>query len=208
MMSQPAVSEMPPSAAAMIGPQYCVPQVVDLAIVRKVMSLTDGSFVVTDASDNILFKVKGRLFSIHDRRVLVDAAGNPLVTLTEKIMSAHNRWQAFRGDSSDPKDLIFTVKRSSMIQLKTKLHVFLSTNTNEHVCDFRVEGSWLERSCVIYAGESNNIVAQMHKKHSVQSVLLGKDKFMVTVYPNVDYAFIAAIIVILDGINKDDHGDE
>jgi len=47
----------------------------------------------------------------------------------------------------------------------------------------------------------------MHKKHSVQSVLLGKDKFMVTVYPNVDYAFIAAIIVILDGINKDDSGD-
>ncbi|KAI6673295.1 hypothetical protein NL676_001201 [Syzygium grande] len=205
MMSQP-VSQMPQSAA-IIGPQYCVPQVLDLAIVRKVMSLTDGSFVVTDVNDNILFKVKGRLFSIHDRRVLIDAAGNPLVTLTEKIMSAHDRWQAFRGESTDPKDLIFTVKRSSMIQLKTKLHVFLSTNTtNEHVCDFRIEGSWFERSCVVYAGESNNVVAQMHKKHSVQSVLLGKDKFMVTVYPNVDYAFVTALIVILDGINKEDQG--
>lgn len=82
MMSQP-VRAVPQSA--IIGPQYCVPQVVDLAIVRKVMSLTDGSFVVTDASDNILFKVKGRVFSIHDRRVMVDAAGNPLVTLTEKV---------------------------------------------------------------------------------------------------------------------------
>jgi len=87
-------------------------------------------------------------------------------------MSAHDRWQAFRGDSTDPKDLIFTVKRSSMIQLKTKLHVFLSTNTtNEHVCDFRIEGSWLERSCVVYAGESNNVVAQVGHRSNYHSVV-------------------------------------
>lgn len=43
----------------------------------------------------------------------------------------------------------------------------------------------------------------MHKKHTVESILIGKDKFMVTVYPNIDYAFIVAIIVILDGINTE-----
>lgn len=46
----------------------------------------------------------------------------------------------------------------------------------------------------------------MHKKHTVQSVLLGKDKFTVTVYPNMDYAFIVALIVILDEINKGQDG--
>ncbi|KAB2016417.1 hypothetical protein ES319_D08G095100v1 [Gossypium barbadense] len=91
-----------------------------------------------------------------------------------------------------------------MIQLKTKLHVFLATSPKENVCDFKVEGSWLERSCIIYSGESNTILAQMHKKHNVESVLLGKDKFMVMVYPNVVYAFVVALIAILDGINHDD----
>lgn len=43
----------------------------------------------------------------------------------------------------------------------------------------------------------------MHKKHSVQSVVLGKDTFAVTVYPNVDYAFIVALILILDEVNED-----
>jgi uncharacterized protein YxjI len=43
----------------------------------------------------------------------------------------------------------------------------------------------------------------MHKKHNVQSVMLGKDNFSVTVYPNVDYAFIVALVVILDEINDD-----
>lgn len=46
----------------------------------------------------------------------------------------------------------------------------------------------------------------MHKKHSVESVLLGKDKFMVIVYPNMDYAFIVSLIVILDAMNTESGG--
>lgn len=47
-------------------------------------------------------------------------------------------------------------------------------------------------------------IKQMHKKHTVQSVFLGKDNFSVTVYPNVDYAFIASLVVILDDVNRED----
>lgn len=75
----------------------------------------------------------------------------------------HDRWEAYRGESTNSKDLIFTLKRSSLIQMKTKLDVFLAGNTKEDVCDFKVRGSWLERSCIVYAGESNNIVAQVIK---------------------------------------------
>ncbi|KAI4353500.1 hypothetical protein L6164_002445 [Bauhinia variegata] len=202
-----AYSQAQPSAplavpAAIISPQFCAAYPVDLAVVRKVLTLADN-FSVTDINGNIMFKLKGSLLSLHDHRVLLDAAGNPIVTLRRKIMTAHDRWQAFRGESTEPKDLIFSLKRSSMFQLKTKLDVFLANNTSEEVCDFKVKGSWFERSCTIYAGESSTIVAQMHKKHTVQSIMFGKDNFMVTVYPNIDYAFIVAIIVILDEINQD-----
>ncbi|KAL1368805.1 hypothetical protein HN51_022945 [Arachis hypogaea] len=189
-----------------IGPQYCAPYNVDLAIVRKVLTLAD-SFSVTDINGQTLFTLKGSLLTLRDHRVLLDAAGTPVVTLRRKLMTAHDRWQVFRGDSSDMKDLIFSLKRSSFFQLKTKLDVFLAHNTEEKVCDFKVKGSWFERSCVIYAGESLNIVAQMHKKHTAQSIMFGKDNFMVTVYPNVDYAFIVALIVILDEINQDKNSD-
>ncbi|KAE9447557.1 hypothetical protein C3L33_20540, partial [Rhododendron williamsianum] len=43
----------------------------------------------------------------------------------------------------------------------------------------------------------------MHRKHSVQSIVLGKDTFSVTVYPHVDYAFIVALVVVLEEINED-----
>ncbi|PKI35931.1 hypothetical protein CRG98_043685 [Punica granatum] len=116
-------------------------------------------------------------------------------------MTAHCRWQAFRGESNDPNNLMFSAKTSSILFVKTKLHVFLAHNTKEDVCDFRVEGSWLERSCKIYIGESSTVIAEMHKKHTLQSILVGKDNYMVTVHPNIDYAFIVALIVILDEIN-------
>ncbi|GMN40498.1 hypothetical protein TIFTF001_009717 [Ficus carica] len=186
-----------------IGPQYCSPNHrIDLAIVRKVSMMTGGNFAVTDVNGNIMFKVKGVL-SFRGRRVLLDATGNPIVTLRQKLMTMHARWQVFRGESTKSRDLLFSAKRTSIFQWKwkTKLDVFLANNTEEEVCDFRIEGRWFENSCVIRAGESStNILAQMQKKHTVQSVLFGKDNFMVTVYPNIDYAFIVALIVVLDEI--------
>lgn len=123
-----------------------------------------------------------------------------------QIMTAHRRWEVYRGDSTS--ELLFTVKKASLLQFKTNLDVFLAGNTTESLCDFKIKGSWLERSCVVYLGESTNIIAQMHKKHSVQSIVLGKDTFSVTVYPHVDHAFIVALIVILNEINLDRSGED
>jgi hypothetical protein len=90
-----------------------------------------------------------------------------------QIATLHDRWEAFRGESTDSKNLIFTLKRSSLMQMKTKLDVFLASNKKEDVCDFKVKGSWLERSCIVYAGESNNIVAQV----CIMCILLIKNQF-------------------------------
>lgn len=48
------------------------------------------------------------------------------------------------------------------------------------------------------------MMLQMQKETSVQSVLPAKDKIVVTVYPNIDLAFIVALIVIFDEINGGD----
>ncbi|XP_068644497.1 protein LURP-one-related 10-like [Aristolochia californica] len=208
MMAQSSYAP-PTQAIAVIAPQFCTPYPVDLTVTEKTLSITDGDYAVTDINGNIVFKVKGKLFSLRDKRILLDAAGNPIVTLQQKVMSAHRRWQAFRGDSTDSKNLLFSVKKASLIQLfKTQLDVFLASNTSEHTCDFHVKGSFFERSCTIYLGNSNVIVAQMNKKYTAKNIVLGKDAFGVTVYPYVDYAFITALIIMLDEINKDRDGGD
>ncbi|KAJ7947173.1 Protein LURP-one-related 15 [Quillaja saponaria] len=164
-----------------INSYYCAPDTLNIDIVRKVMRATDGIFVVKDVNGKTIFKVKDSFFTLHDRRVLLDSAGNPLVILYKQIRSMHDRWNVFRGTSTEPEDLIFTVKRSSSIQWNYKLHVFLASNTAQDRCDFK-----------------------MQKKDSVSSFLFGKDTFMLTMYPNIDYAFIVTVIVILDEISDGD----
>ncbi|KAL1819060.1 hypothetical protein ACET3Z_013929 [Daucus carota] len=124
---------------------------VDLMIVQKMMTISEGNYAVTDAKGNIMFKVKSKVLSLRHLHVLLDAAGNPVVSFQKKIMSMLSTWKVYRGDSSDSKDLVFT----------------------------------------------------MHKKHSFSSIVLKKDKFAVTVYPHIDYAFIVALVVILEEINEE-----
>lgn len=82
-----------------------------------------------------------------------------------QIISLHRRWEVYRGDSKESKDLLFTVKKSSLLQFKTELDVFLASNTSESNCDFKVKGSWLERSCSIYAGNTSTVIAQVFLFH-------------------------------------------
>ncbi|KAG5550714.1 hypothetical protein RHGRI_015614 [Rhododendron griersonianum] len=185
---------------AIISRQFCAPYPVDLTIASKLLTINKGDFTATDVNGNVMFRIKGRFFTLHGRHILLDAARNPMLTFQHKILTAHKRWQVFRGDTTAEKDLLFSVKKSSLIQFKTQLDVFLAGNTNEDVCDFKIKGSWGDRSCTIYLGNTLTIIAQMHKNN-----IIGRDRFAVTVYPNVDYAFIVALVVVLEEIHDDRH---
>ncbi|KFK40277.1 hypothetical protein AALP_AA3G354200 [Arabis alpina] len=199
----PSAPQPPQPVVMIVDPKYCGPDTVDMAIVRKLLKLKSGNFDITDVNGNMLFTVNDPVFGIRDKRILLDGSGYPVLTFREKIRTLHHRWKVFRGGSTDKRNLLYTVKKSSMVQFKTKLNVFLSNNRDEKICDFRVKGTWSEDSCIVYAGETDTIIAQMDKKDTVRSMLFGKDNFLVTVSPNVDYAFIASLIVILDDVNRD-----
>ncbi|XP_059462250.1 protein LURP-one-related 10-like [Corylus avellana] len=206
-MAQPmGVRPVADHPASVISSNYCAPHPIDLAIVRKVKPLTGESFEITNIEGNIVFKLKAPYSFSHSLRVLLDAAGNPIVTFRQKINSWHGRWKVFRGSSTDSSNLLFSAKRSSMFQyVNSTIDVFLANNTREDYCDFKLKGSYRLRSCVIYAGDSTTLIAQMHKEQSRQRIFqLPKDKFTVTVNPNIDYAFIVVLILILYEIDSSD----
>ncbi|KAI3925193.1 hypothetical protein MKW92_024032 [Papaver armeniacum] len=196
-----AASNQAKNSIVVISPQYCTPYQVDLYIAKRVKKITEGRHLgVFDINGNNIFKVitSGHFSS---RLILVDAAGVPVVSLKPMKWSPHQRWKVYNGDSSDSKDLLFTVKKSHYLQFKIELDVFLSSNKDEDVCDFRVKQNLSEKSCIIYQGNSDNIIAEMHKNKDVRDKVHGKDTFLVTVNQNVDRAFVVAIGAVLNEVN-------
>ncbi|XP_010465715.1 PREDICTED: protein LURP-one-related 13 [Camelina sativa] len=166
----------------LVGSEFVRPQTLDLIITGD---------TVKDTTGNKVFKVKTPLFGLHNKRILLDPNDSPILTMKMKVTSKHDRWQVYRG--SDLDDKIFTVKRSSTVQLKTRVEVFLKHNqTREASCDFTIKGRFMKRACTIYVGESTKIIAQVHE---------GDKRLVATIYPNVDHAFIVTLIFIFDLIN-------
>jgi len=77
-------------------------------------------------------------------------------------MTMHRRCQVFRGESNDSSELLFSVKKSKLLQSGVmRLDVFLANNKKESECDFRVNVVSGKRTCHVYAGESPTIVASV-----------------------------------------------
>ncbi|KAI3958079.1 hypothetical protein MKW98_020721 [Papaver atlanticum] len=203
---------LPNDSVVVISPQYCAPGQVDLYIAKKVKKVTEGRHLgAFDINDNNIFKVKTSGF-FSSRLILVDAEGVPIVSLKPVTFSPNDRWKVYRGDSTGSKDLLFSVKKSQHpIKFKTELDVFLASNTSEDVCDFMISQTYSENNCVIYRGDSDTIIAEMHRnKTVVREKVSEKDRrYSVTVHPNIDYAFVIAMSVVLNEINTSrSNGDD
>jgi hypothetical protein len=76
----PAMRTYPPAEhpVVVIGPvQYLAQYPVELDV--------NSDFKVSDINGTLIFQVKSKLLSPHDRRFLKDAAGNTLVNLRQKV---------------------------------------------------------------------------------------------------------------------------
>ena len=80
-----------PAPVVVVSPQFCSPDVVPLTVTKKVASLSGGDFTVTDANGAVVLRVKGAIFSVRHRRVLLDAAGQPILSMQGKVISFMDR---------------------------------------------------------------------------------------------------------------------
>ncbi|KAK8443810.1 hypothetical protein SEVIR_9G036600v4 [Setaria viridis] len=149
-------------ALAVVDARFCAADAASLAV-AKALSMSGSDFAVTDAATGALvLRVDGVLFSLRRRCVLVDADRRPVLTVQESALMLNTRWKVFRGDSTSRRDLLFTVVKPSVIQLRgpTKVSVFLASNDAEQACDFRITGSYHDGACAVSLGDSDTVIAK------------------------------------------------
>ncbi|KAJ6891895.1 protein LURP-one-related 14 isoform X2 [Populus alba x Populus x berolinensis] len=157
---------------SVVGESYCAPYPLELIVKKKIKKLSNAQFEVFDLSGNLLLQVDGGVWNFQLRRVLRDPAGFPILTIRGKVKS------------TDDSNVLFTVKQSHPLQIKKAINVFLTTNSKKKEPDFHISGSYTSLSFKVYEGR--RLIAE------------GKERYKVKVYPEVDYAFVVALLVILD----------
>ncbi|KAE8701561.1 Ca(2+)-dependent nuclease family protein [Hibiscus syriacus] len=123
-----------------------------------------------------------------------DPAGLPVITLRKKALSWKKKWQIHERESLEPNHFLCSVQRSDSILIKKNLDVYLASSYKEDSPDFHVTGSLTSLSFKVWKG--NSLIAEVKHNYTWGS-WQGKESFQVKVYPEVDYAFILALIVVM-----------
>ncbi|KAM3690097.1 hypothetical protein ACJW31_09G096000 [Castanea mollissima] len=186
---------------------------------------TDG-FTVFDQHGRLAFRVDNysRKSSCNiikgGRLVLMDGAGNALLTLKPQVLSMQYQWNAYRGEDKTGKRVtsttskVFSMRSGSTLFHSSKDEAIVmmmgssagpstnNSNTDRHQTpDFRIEGCFRRRNCKILKSSSGEMVARIARKRvNNRRILLGDDVFSLAVQPGFDPQLIMAFVIILDRI--------
>nr|CAB3497703.1 unnamed protein product [Digitaria exilis] len=190
----------PAPATVVVDKRFCAPEATAFAV-AKTITYTGRDFTVTNAGGANVMQVEAAVFALLKKSLLLDAARRPVVTMQDSGYFMNTRWAVFRGNSTSRRNLLFTVVKSSAIQIgRTKIYVFLASNSGEEAPDFVIRGSYYDGACTVSPGNSDATIAQasITRQNTVQLIGFGRNKYTARINPGVDQAFILALTVILD----------
>ncbi|ESR42914.1 hypothetical protein KPL70_018145 [Citrus sinensis] len=178
---------------------------------------TDG-FTVFDQQGRLVFRVENYSRNhpcvAASGLVLMDGAGNALLSLKPQILSMQYQWNAYREEDdcgkSSPGCKVFSMRSSSMAFFgggKDKAEVFMGSASGRGrqqrgtTPDFRIEGSFRNRNCKISNAEGQ-VVAKIARKRVMNStVMLSDDVFSLVIQPGYSSELIMAFVIVLDRIS-------
>lgn len=174
---------------------------------------TDG-FTVFDHHGRLAFRVdnysRKSCCITGGELVLMDGAGNALLTLKPQVLSMQYQWNAYRGEDKMGKSRsskVFSMRSGSRLfhSSKDEAIVMMGATTKHgqtdqsQTPDFRIEGCFRRRNCKIKSS-AGATVAKIARKRVNNRILLGDDVFSLAVQPGFDTQLIMAFVIILDRI--------
>ncbi|KAL5720408.1 hypothetical protein ACHQM5_013078 [Ranunculus cassubicifolius] len=167
-----------------------------LTVWKKSLLFSCKGFTVFDTKGNLVFRVDNYLFSNKSKILLMDAAGNPLLTIRQKKLTLADNWVVYDGET-EVKPILIVKKNLSFLNSKLLAHVTSGSNGNNKTV-YRIEGSYGQRCCTIY-DEKRCPIAEIKKKESVTGgVSFGSDVFRLVVQPDMEPAVAMALVILLE----------
>lgn len=182
---------VPPLGPQPPNPSFYSPHQVTLQMKEKVFSLTGDDFTVSTVEGQSVCKCKGKMLSLHNKKVFTDLAGQEIFELKNKTLALFKSFTA-----KSPAGHDFEVKGHFSVGKSHSTCVFKNFSSNEEV-ELEIRGDWLDRSARIEFG--GRPVAHISRSFfNVREMFGDKQTYFVSVAANVDLSMIAALCVCLD----------
>ncbi|KAK8481054.1 hypothetical protein V6N13_063335 [Hibiscus sabdariffa] len=167
-----------------------------LTVWKRSLLFNCNGFTVFDAKGDLVFRVDNYMQGHKGSILLMDANGEPLLTIRRKKMSLGlvENWLVYEGEETmaTPR---FSVKKSvNILNNKCLAYVIGGDRTKKIV--YEIEGSYSQRRCAVL-GDNRRLAAEIRRKEGGGGVVLGTDVFRLIVQPNNIRRDIAMALVIL-----------
>ncbi|KAL4425148.1 hypothetical protein ABPG77_008253 [Micractinium sp. CCAP 211/92] len=196
-MVQPAVP------LAVLDPAFCAQAPLVLKAQENLASLSGDSFTVTGEDGRVWYKVDAKMFSMREKKAIVDASGRPVAGLKKKLVALKPTLQLFRG--GDFEHPVATI-RQKMMTIKPSVVVTLE---GQEEASYKAKGNFLAKKFEVLAvaGGQEREIAKIHKESRFSSttafakaMMTDKQAYFIEVAPGADVAFLVALCVAIDEI--------
>ncbi|CAM6119084.1 unnamed protein product [Calypogeia fissa] len=175
---------------APVGSSFCMPYETQLVVKPSGSWFEGGKYSIKDGQGNLVFSMKTEHgFCVATKRRIYDATTGEVVLLMRKDTPccSSGEWIAFHGDTESESQLSFTVRAKS--SFSSGYVVFLPDNSDATRPDFSMKNKsgWRSGFIILFNGKP---IAETKRGEWASS------GYTVTVYPEVDRALIAALVLI------------
>ncbi|KAG9443382.1 hypothetical protein H6P81_014722 [Aristolochia fimbriata] len=170
-----------------------------LIVWKKSLLFNCSGFTVFDKKGNLVFRVDNYAAGNKGEVVLMDAAGKSLLTIRRKRLSLGDHWLVFAGEEC--VNPLFSVKKPvNFLNSKSLAQVTAGGGRSGRRAEpvYAIEGSYSQRSCVVYDVEKRRPVAEVRRKEAVGGVAFGLDVFRLVVQPELDATVAMALVILLE----------
>ncbi|XP_047330917.1 protein LURP-one-related 5-like [Impatiens glandulifera] len=198
--------ELTSAPIVMVDDRFVCKQETHFTVLKTSLFFAGDGFTAYNPQGKLVFRVDsygGPDTADKGQVVLMDASGSCLLTVRKKRGSLHHRWEGYRGEGSEGKNAIFSVRKSSMIG---RCDVEVDAYGPALHRPFLIAGCFANRHSTIVDVGGGRTVAEIRRKvDSSTKMELGKDVFSMCVKPGFDGAFAMGLMLVLDQINANNH---
>lgn len=183
--------------------KFCSDKSVKLRMREKVFSYTGDDFKVTDVdTQEVWFRIGGRLVTMHNTKVLYDSSGKAVVNVKDTIGALVMNYTVYRGE--DTSECLFTVK-PKITFVKAKVYVDVVNRESGDTVRITLEGDTFAKRACIYIGEKDNAVAiaKIYRPDDARSIMLGTDEYCLEVAANIDASICVILTLCLDEMKRE-----